>query len=175
MDPTEETELDRVRRMIRELEGIAVLTRTPDQNNLLAGYLAERGRLSQGMSTHPFRIPSIIQLTEAEIAKADQRLTRGAAATRLGEPNPGVRSPEGRVHTIAQISKLPCHTHQPGGSKRFRLRCRVCAAQAAWYCVRCSVAYFQQPPADQLTKKRQLYAVCGMETGRDCYAKHHIL
>ena len=64
-----------------------------------------------------------------------------------------VSSPEGIVHTLAQISKLPCNTNQPGGSKS----CRVCAAQAAcWYCVRCSVAYFHQPPpADQLTNEEE--------------------
>ena len=39
-------ELEAVRCQIRKLEGIAVRERTDAENNLLAGYLAERARLS---------------------------------------------------------------------------------------------------------------------------------
>ena len=52
MEATEE--LDRVKRQIRELEDIGVVARTPDQNNLLAGYLEKEARLTAGMPIHPF-------------------------------------------------------------------------------------------------------------------------
>jgi hypothetical protein len=116
-----------------------------------------------------------IQLVKnADLVEADQRQTRGAAAIARGEPIPGVRTPEGRVHKLVQINRLQCNNHEPGVKQRFRRRCKVCTRPCSWYCVECSAPYFNLTPQEQVVKKRQLFAICGMETGRDCFTRHHL-
>ena len=46
----------------------------------------------------------------AEVGLASQTRCSGNSSRRTDSD-----VPEGRVHTLAPISKLPCHTHQPGG------------------------------------------------------------
>lgn len=85
---------------------------------------------------------------------------------------------EGRV-TLDSISHLPQYTSSHGG----RIRCKICGVRASLYCTACTpttqiekavTAASKQSRSKKQKKKdtRQIVAVCGPKTGRDCFFQH---
>ncbi len=74
---------------------------------------------------------------------------------------------------FVKLFNLPCYSNlgtkgaQPNTRARRYCKSPGCKIKAAWYCVACS-------PNDPQGDEKEIFVLCGLNTGRTCYSDHFV-